>query len=263
MTTAWTTDTATDDAARAVTLTLLWGLDGVAVRGLGGGRVPNVPEASLRRRLDEAELPILALDPGLFEGAASARAGWLNDLAALDDVAAFGRRVACGLVRVGALAAEPDTAAAADALRQAGVQAARLGLQLAVRNEVGTAVDTGRALADLLTAIGHPSVGADWRPADALVAGEAPDVGFAALRESEAEIVCVSVRDGQGDDGEWSKAIVGEGRVGWTAVLAMLAQAGFEGPLIIDEVPQPTRPSGLASSTALIRGARQARRDLR
>ena len=274
MTTAWTTDTVTPDPARAVGLTLLWGLDGVALRTVGGGRVPNVTEAPLRRRLAEAELPVVAVDPGLFEGAAGSRAGWLNDLAALDETAAFCVRVGCGLVRVGALALGEANAsarldAAGEALRQAGDHAAGHGLRLAVRNDAQTAVATGAALAALLDAVDHPAVGADWRPADAVLAGESPSDGLAALGRAP---LCVGVRDGEpvrdrsagpsadGLGSGWARAVVGQGGLGWGEQLSALAALGFAGPLVIDEVPHPARSAGLASATALIRAARRAER---
>lgn len=260
MTTAWTTDVATDDVARAISLTLFWGLDGVSLRGVGGERVPNVNEAPLRRRLEEADLPVVALDPGLFEGAADARAVWLNDLVALDDVAAFGRRVGCDLVRVGALSAS-TAEHAADALRQAGARAAQLGLRLAVRNDASTSTRTGAELAALLQEVDHPAVGADWRPADALVAGEAPAEGLAALVGAGVPVLCVGVRDGTTSDGLWNEATVGDGIVGWDRQLAALAEAGFDGPLVIDDVPAPARKQGLGSATALIQQARRAVRD--
>ena len=254
VTTAWTTDVATADAARAVRLTLLWGLDGVVLRTVGGGRVPNVNEAPLRRRLDEAELPVVAIDPGLFEGAASARAGWLDGLDALDEVAAFCTRMGCPVVRVGALAAG-ERPGAADALRQAGDRAARHGLRLAVRNEAGTGVATGAALAALLAEIDHPAVGADWRPADAWDLGEARADGLAALVEAGHVPLVVGVDDGRGELG----ADTVEGVPGGDT-LAALARAGFDGPLVLDALPPPVRTSGLASATALIRAARQATR---
>ncbi len=262
MTTAWTTDVATGDPARAVRLTLFWGLDGVALRTVGGGRVPDVTEGPLRRRLDEAELAVVALDPGLFEGAAASRAVWLNEVDRLDEVAAFGDRFGCARVRVGALAAEPsDGSAAADALRQAGDRAARLGLTLAVRNDAATEVATGAALAARLAAVGHPAVGADWRPADALASGEAPADGLAALVAAVVPIVCVGVRDGDVAGGGWVGASVGEGSVGWDAHLDALAAAGADAPLVIDALPEPARTSGLGAATALIRSARRALRD--
>lgn len=263
MTPAWTTDAATDDPTRAVRLTLLWGLEGVALRLVDGGRVPTVTEGPLRRRLEEAELDVVALDPGLFEGAATARASWLDDLDRLAEVAAFGERFGCALVRVGALAAPDgfDPALAADALRQAGERAASLGLRLAVRNEAGTAVATGADLAALLAAVAHPAVGADWRPADAVLAGEDPASGLSALTGAGVPVVCVGVRDGRAVGDEWEDEVVGEGGVGWDAHLAALARAGVEGPLVIDALPEPARTTGLAASTALIRSARRALRE--
>ena len=260
MSPALLTDAVTGDAARAVRLTLFWGLEAVALRTVGGGRVPNVAEAPLRRRLDEADLPVAALDPGLFEGAAGSRAVWLNDLAALTDLAPFARRVGCDLVRLGALA-DPDgwdAEASAEALRQAGERAQGLGLRLAVRNEAGTAVATGAALAGLLGAVGHPAVGADWRPADALQGGEEPAEGLAALLALGAPF-CVGVRDGE-PGAEWDEAVVGEGAVGWGAQLAALVEAGADGPLILDAAPHPARSTGLASATALVGALRAARR---
>ena len=236
MTTAWTTDLATQDAARAVRLTLLWGLDGVALRTLGGGRVPAITEGPLRRRLREADLPVLALDPGLFESGARAR--WLDDLDALGEVAAFGRRMGCSLVRVGALAVGAG-GDAADALRQAGDRADALGLRLAVRNEAGTAVATGASLAALLAQVGHPAVGADWRPADALASGEDPADGRAAL--AAATTFCVGA-DAVPDAVDWPRQL-----------------AGLDVPVVIDALPDPARTSGLGVASELIGHVRASR----
>lgn len=263
MTPAWTTDAATDDPTRAVRLTLLWGLEGVVLRTVGGGRVPNVTEGPLRRRLQEAELDVVALDPGLFEGAATARAAWLNDLDRLSEVATFGERFGCSLVRIGALGAPGgfDPVLAAEALRQAGERAASLGLRLAVRNEAGGAVATGADLAALLGAVGHSAVCADWRPADALQAGEDPARGLGALTTAGVSVACVGVRDGRVGERTWDDEVVGEGDVGWDPHLVALALAGVEGPLVIDALPEPARTTGLASATALIRSSRRAQRE--
>ena len=263
MTPAWTTDTVTADLARAVRYTLLWGLEGVALRTVGGpaDRVPFVNEAALRRRLDEADLPVVVVDPGLFEGSASSRAAWLNGVDQLEETAAFCRRVGCGVVRVGALAAgEGGAGARAEALGRAGEVAGRHGLRLAVRNEAGSAVATGAALAGLVRSVGHSAVGADWRPADALQAGEEPAAGLDALLESGVLIASVGVRDGRAEGAGWAEAAVGEGAVGWGRQLAALAAAGYAGPLVLDALPGPARTHGLGAATALVTAARQAQR---
>ncbi|HEX8299020.1 MAG TPA: TIM barrel protein [Rubricoccaceae bacterium] len=255
------TDSVTDDLARAVGYALLWGLEGVAVRTVGGERVPFVNEAALRRRLTDSEMPLAVADPGLFEGDAGRRAVWLNDVAAFDDTAAFCRRLECRVVRIGALGAGGDDEARAEGLRALGDAASRHGLRLAVRNEAGTAVATGAALADLLARANHPAIGADWQPAEALAAGEAPLDGLDALLSTPGRVACVAVSDVQtAEDGARVDAVVGEGELAWPEMLARLAAAGFDGPLALDVPGRPSGPAGLASGSALVRLVRAARR---
>ncbi len=71
----WLPDTVTLDLDRALHYTLLWGLEGIVLRTVGGeaDRVPHVNEARLKRRLSEHDLPAVAVDPGLFEQPAERR----------------------------------------------------------------------------------------------------------------------------------------------------------------------------------------------
>ena len=262
------TDTVTGDLARAVGYALLWGLEGVALRTVGGERVPFVNEAALRRRLEDNEMPCAVVDPGLFEGSASDRAVWLNDVAAFEDTAAFCRRVGCRVVRVGALGAGGEGDARADALRVLGSAAARHGLRLAVRNEAATAVVTGADLARLLADVAHPAVGADWHPAAARAAGEDPLDGLGALLGDGAAggpaVACVAVSDdAAADDGVRVDVPVGEGDGQWAEQLTRLAAAGYAGPLALDVPGRPTGAAGLASGSALVRLARVAVRATR
>ena len=263
MTLAWTPDIVTSNLERGVHYTLLWGLEGVALRTVGGAgdRVPDVNEAAIRRRLGETDLPVVAVDPGLFEGSWAVRAGWMNDTALLDDVAAFAARIGCPTVRVGALGGEGgayDDEVVAGALRRGADVAGEHGVRLAVRNEVGTGLETGAALARLLTIADHPGLGADWRPADVIPAGEDPADGLHALLDAGVPITCVGVRDGQADGAGWAETAPGEGIVGWGRQLAALGSAGFDGPLILDGLPTPPVQHGLSSATELVRLARAA-----
>lgn len=260
------TDTVTPDLGRAVHYALLWGLEGVALRTVGGPgeRVPFVNEAQVRARLEAAELPVAAVDPGLFESGPSRRAAWMNDLAAFDETAAFCRRVGCGLVLVGALA-EPgaDTDAAAPVLQQAGDAAARAGLRLAVRNEAGGTCASGAALAALLARIAHAHVGAAWSPADAAEAGHDPAAGLAALLGAEVPVFYVAVRDGVEEGGAWVPRMPGEGAVGWPAQLGALARVGYDGPLGLAVEGARAAKAGLRGATALVGLVRAARRAAR
>lgn len=255
----WITDTVTTDASRAVHYTLLWGLDGIVLRTVGtpGNRVPGINEAPLRRRLEGEELPVFAIDPGLFEGGLSERARWMNEVDAFDEVGSFCKRFGTGLVLVGALACETedfDEGQAADALRRLGIAAARFGLELGVRNEMSTAIPTGRALASLLKRVGHPAVRADWRPLDALRAGEDPLDGLAAVREWLAS---VTVRD-ETQDGE--AAIPGQGQIDWDGLVGPLKADGWTGVTILEMHGRPAGPFGLHTASAMISAIRRAKR---
>lgn len=269
------TDSVSEDLARAVGYALLWGLEGVAVRSVGGERVPFVNEAAMKRRLDESEMPLATIDPGLFEGDASRRAVWLNDVVVFDETALFCRRLGCGVVRIGALAeapaAESPVADGLDAvalIRVAALQALgnvaqRHGLRLAVRNDASTLVATGAHLAALLASVNHPAVGADWRPIEAAHAGEDPVEGLEALLAA-APVFCVAVADEQAaDDGARVDAVVGAGEMRWEEQIQRLAAAGYDGPLALEVHGRPAAPAGLASATALVHAVRTAVRAAR
>lgn len=252
----WLTDTVTSDLDRALHYTLLWGLEGVVLRTVGGpaDRVPHVNEVRLKRRLSEHELPAVAVDPGLFEQPAEQRSVWMNDLVLLDETAAFCERIGCERILVGALPGAVETAV--DALRRAGARAARRGCTLAVRNNAeGRA--TGRALADVLEAVGHPAVRACWSPADGFQAEEEAAAGLDALGEW---VDVVMVRDGRPTAAGWQPEPLGEGTVGWPDVLRTLSARGFDGPLCLDLRDIESAPDGLHESTTLIRMARAAAR---
>lgn len=262
---AWLPDTITSDLDRALHYTLLWGLEGIVVGTVGGAadRVPHVNEARLKRRLHENELPAVAVDPGLFEQPAEQRGMWMNDLVLLEETAAFCERIGCRRIIVGGLPGTEDDDEAADALRQAGVRAARRGCTVVVRNslEREDAAEgeraTGRALADLLDAVGHPAVRACWNPADGLQAGEEAEVGLDAL---SGRVELVIVRDGRPTASGWQPRPLGEGVVGWPEVLRGLHAHGFDGPLCLDLSDLESAKDGLHEATTLIRMARLARR---
>ncbi len=262
MLTVWLTDTVTTDLDRALHYTLLWGLEGVELRTVGKAseQVPFVNEEKLRRRLAEHEVPVAAVVPGLFMGAARDRAMWLNEVALCDEALAFCRRVGCSRVVVSAFAeAGPDDAAlAAEALRRAGTAAARWGGTLCVLNEVGMAHPTGASLAGLLEAVAHPAVQAAWDPAAAAQAGEDPQAGLRALAGRIGLVRCYNVSE-QGET--WKAASLEDGLVDWPAQLGLLHTSGFDGPVSL-EVHQPPLPKhGLRAATTLIRMIRGVKRE--
>lgn len=237
------TDTVSSDVRRATDTALLWGLEAVALRTIGRERVPNTNESRLRKVVEEAEMPVVWVDPGLFEGAAASRAGVLNDLEGLREVAPFCARLGCAVVAVGALAEIPRSVPeAARALRQVGEVAAGLGLRVAIRNsaEASSAIE----LAVLVREVAHPAVGALWDVAASLAAGDDP--AEAAHMLTEAGLFGV----------ESDEAVALDG-----AAVSALARVGYDGPVVL--AFSGPADDGLDVSTALIRSIRQARRAAR
>ena len=264
MTPTWLTDTVTSDLDRALHYTALWGLEGVELRTVGGAedRVPFVNEAKLRRRLREQGVPICAIVPGWFEGAAGERATWLNEIASMEETLAFCRRIGCSRIVVSAFAPEPTPSedvreATVEALQRAGAAAARADVRLVVLNEAGMAHPTGRSLGRLLEAVNHPAVRAAWSPAEALRRGEDPTEGLEAL---SGRVELVRCSDGVVREKGWQEAPLGEGDVGWAEQLRALHESGFDGPVSLEVYLEPRPKQGLRSATRLIQMIRAATR---
>lgn len=252
----WLTDTVTGDLDRAMHYTMFWGMEALELRRLGGEgqRVPFVNEEKLRRRLQEHEVSVAAMVPGIFEGEASDKVAWMNEVAALDEALQFARRIGCPRVVVSAmgsvgLSEAEYHARAAEALRQAGVKAARYGVRLAVLNELEGGAPAGASLAKLLAEANHPAVRAAWSPATALEAGEDPEVGLDAL---DGMVELVRCRDTHPTEAGWEEVLPGDGKVGWAHQLRRLREMGFEGPVSLElRIPQPAK-QGLKAATRMI-----------
>lgn len=266
----WLTDTVTPDLDRALHYTLLWGLQGVELRTVGGAadRVPRVNEQKVKHSLEKSEVLPVAVSPGLFEAPLSERARWMNDLATFEETVRFCKRIGCPRVIVSAFRREEGEAKreallpeeALRAFRRAADRAARGGLTLAVLNEPNGCCPTGTALARLLQAVDHPFVQAAWHPAAALQSGEDPAEGLQALGE---RVTLVRCSDGvvDSESGAWQEVSFGEGDVGWDDQLRRLHAAQFQGPLSLEVRVEPRPKEGLRAATRLIRMIRAVQRE--
>ena len=247
----WLTDSVTPDLDRALHYTLLWGLEAVELRMVGrhGERVPFVNEARLRRRLEENEIPVAAIDPGLFAGPVEDRSAWMNELSSFAETLDFCRRIACSRVIVSGFASpverQPE---AAGALRRAADLAARAGVRLIVFHAGETCAPDVASLASLLALADHPALGAGWDPASALVGGEAAEAGARALAGRIGYVRCTDVAQA---GKTWKPASFGEGRVGWDAIVRGLAGAGYDGPMSLSMEVEPRPKEGLRAATRL------------
>jgi sugar phosphate isomerase/epimerase len=261
MTASWLTDTVTGNLDRALHYTLLWGFEGVELRTVGGSseRVPHVNEERLVRRLRETELVPVAISPGMFEGEVAARVTWLNELAAFGETLGFCRRIGCPVVVVSAVrdGSEEGRDGVIDALRQAGRQAARAGVTIAVLNETDGGFPRGEALGALLAEVDHPSVGAAWAPAEALQAGEDPADGLEAIVERVAHVRLRGIRR-EGD--AWTATRMEEGEIDVEAHLRRLHKAGYKGAVSAEILAGPKPKTGLYDAAFLVRTIRTSAR---
>ena len=254
------TDSVTPDLERAVHYALLWGLEAVELRSVGGpmDRIPHVNERSVRRRLNESELPVAAVVPGLFEGDVAARAAWLNDLATLEETLQFCSRIGCARIVMSSFrgdATDENMSAAADALRQAGRRAEKRNVTLCVLNEEGGLADTGARLEQLLEIVDSAVVQAAWDPTAALASGEDPAKPLRTLAPRVGLVRCRNVeRSGNG----WEPRAIDRGALNWGDQIRQLADAGFAGPVSLDVAAEPKSKAGLHDATTLIRLIRQA-----
>lgn len=256
------TDSVTSDLERAVHYALLWGLEAVELRTVGGpmDRVPHVNEQKIRLRLLDSELPAVAIVPGLFEGDVADKAEWLNELAMLDETLQFCGRLNCRLVVVSGFRGEAtheSIASAAEALNRAGDRAAKRNIDVCVLNAEGGMAATGAVLARLLEAADHGSIKAAWDPAAAVMAGEDPAEPFDGLALRVGIVRCRNVEQtGNG----WEPRSIDKGAVDWRDQLTRLNDAGFDGPISLDVAVEPKSKAGLHDATALIRLIRTVRK---
>lgn len=263
----WFTDTVTSDLDRAVHYTLLWGLEGMVLRTVGSAedRVPHVDEEKLARRLRENDLPVPAVDPGLFAGPLGQTHQWMNEILVAREVFEFCDRLGVDRVLVEAFSRargkrSPDEVA--EPLVEAASAAAEHDLRLAVRNRSGTNVRTGAELAELIEAADHPRVGAAWAPHAARRAGESPLEGLAALAD-RTELFVVPDRAFEavhsGGESEGDGGSPGSEADDWPIeeLLTGLAEAGFDGPVALEIVTEPKARSGLRAATQLVRTLRR------
>jgi sugar phosphate isomerase/epimerase len=258
-------DVVTRDIDRMLHYALLWGFEAVELRMVGDARVPHVNEEKLIRRLQETEMEVSAVNPGLFEGSVREKVGWMNDLAMLPETIRFCERIDCSTILVssfpdseGVSAPSPDSDAArrmaAEALRRAGDVVGRKGLRIAVVNDAEGPAASTSALADLLADVDHEAVVAAWSPADALKAGSSPLDGLDGLAP---RLACVRASQVRGPD--YVPAPFDAGELDWTAILRRLQVQGFNGDITMELRAEPIKKQAVRDATWMISEWRKTR----
>ena len=253
-------DLLTRDLDRSLHYALLCGLDSIELRMIGSGRVPDVNEDKLRRRLLETELDAAAIVPGIFEGGVTDLAAWMNEIVELPDTISFCTRINCPTIVVSAFHDADDAgdpARAVEPIRKLSDAVRKAGLQIAVVNEPDSLAPTAGKLTELIDAVDRPNVGAAWSPATSFKAGENVEVAALRIRDRLMIVRCSDVR--KTGAGAWHQTPFGEGEVEWKRILGILGE-GFDGVFSFEAYAEPAAKQGLRDATWLIRTWREAAR---
>ncbi len=148
---------------------------------------------------------------------------------------------------------EPEREGFMDALGRCGELARAAGVVLCL--ETGT--DAPETLAACLAELGSPSLMVNFDPANLVMGGHGDPI--AALRVLAPFVRAVHVKDGLPPEreGEWGREMpVGEGAVDLAAMLGVLTEIGYTGPLCIEREGNPEqRVAEVAAAVARVRAA--------
>ncbi len=260
-------DEISGDPETALELASGWGLHHFELRGYGTDRVPcfsAFQKQRLAQLLAEYEAEIVAISPGIFKCPFPRPAQGTTSVPCIDYASFQDRLKAFQLLRyhreellprsieyaleIGAgmivifgflrgqdpMGQMPDEAL--EALHDAGDQAAGAGLTLALEVEKGLWADTGEHTAEILRALNHPAIGANWDPGNAFVTGETPyPNGYEHLK---TDIRHVHFKDALRDrDG--TCRYVTQGEIDWSGQIAALANDGYKGYISIEHHMRP------------------------
>lgn len=207
-----------------------WGIPLVEIRCLLSGRVPDVAQNEfdvLRKAVEEREIKITALSPGIFKHPLSRREKLefeLKDI--LPRTIQQARELGAGIVIVFGFkkeTGEPKSnfQTAINIMSRASLLAEREHITLAIENEPGCWCDSGENTAELIRAVNSPVLRANWDPCNAFGTGEAPfPDGYSAIKEF---IAGVHVKDTI--EGADIRCVpVGEGSIDWRRQIAALIE---------------------------------------
>jgi L-ribulose-5-phosphate 3-epimerase len=117
-------------------------------------------------------------------------------------------------------------------LRYLGDYAADHGVRIALETHGGL-TRNGALARRLLEAVDHPAVGVNYDTGNIYYYNDDLDPA-ADIREVAERVFQVHLKDTLGGKGEWEFCVLGEGRVNFPAIIAVLAAAGFRGPYSLE-----------------------------
>jgi sugar phosphate isomerase/epimerase len=223
-------DEISPDFREAVRYGAEWGVSIFELRVLKTGRIPNVEDVELedvKSLVKQSGVRISALSPGIFKHPLSHSSQLEDELAdVLPRTISLAKEFGAPLVIVFGFKREQGEPAnnfwkAVDWMRRAAEQASRQNTVLAVENEPGFWCDSGANTAQLIEAVGSPTLRANWDPCNGHGTDELPfPDGYRAIKKYIAN---VHVKDTK--RGALIQCVpVGEGAIDWIGQLGALVR---------------------------------------
>lgn len=182
-------------------------------------------------------------------------AHWAENLSAAHANAALAQRLGLRLVTLHAGFLPHDRG---DPLRSVMLERLRAIVDAFAMHGVAIALETGQetaeTLLDVLDALGRPTVGVNFDPANMILYGMGDPID--ALRRLLPWVRQVHVKDACAatTPGEWGTEMpVGEGEVDWSRLFAVLRAGGFDADLVIEREGGQRRVADVATAAQLIR----------
>jgi sugar phosphate isomerase/epimerase len=219
--------------ARAASLGRSYGYDGIELRLVDGElidpRLPRSDRAAVKRTVDAAGLPVVAVDSSIRLTDTEADPG--SDIRAFLELASDWEapviRVFGGALAEHGPARQDGIAAAARVLETVAPVAERLGVGIGV--ETHDSFSASATVAELLSLIDSPLVGAVWDSHHPHRMGERPDEIYANIGD---RLLLAQIKDArrapERADG-WQLVLLGDGEVPVRDMLTLLARGGYQG----------------------------------
>jgi fatty-acyl-CoA synthase len=222
--------------ATAVSLGRSYGYDGVELRLVDGElidpRMPPADRTSVKRTVEAAGLPVIAVDSSIRLTDPEPGPGLRAFLELASDWEAPVVRVFGGALAEGGPARRDGLAAAARVLEAAAPVADRLGIGIGV--ETHDSFSASATVAELLSMVDSPAVGAVWDSHHPHRMGERPGEIYRTIGE---RLLLAQIKDARREpqraDG-WQLVLLGEGEVPVREMLTMLASGGYQGWISVE-----------------------------
>ncbi len=239
------TDEISMDVKKAFDYGKEWGVRNFELRNIWGKRVPRLEKEEVKRLknlIDEYNVKITALSPGIFKIPLSDPAMKIHKGELLEDTFRLGKDLKVNKIIIFGIKREERDAEGAinkaiEHISEIVLTAEKEGFEILIENEPGCWADTAENTLKILKEINKPHFKLNWDPGNAAWGNDIPyPDGYRLIKGYVANVHFKDVR--KTDQGcEW--ATVGRGEINWEGQLKALKKEGYRGIITIETHLEP------------------------